>query len=126
MRNLNELNKYRILGKEVIDMWGWEGDETCGAFRVPLPLKNISTVVIASIGMGWDHVSVSLADRCPTWNEMEYIKRMFFNPLETVMQLHVPASDHINYHPYCLHLWRPLEAIIPRPPASLVGPTTKK
>jgi hypothetical protein len=79
--------------------------------------------VLATSGMGWDHVSVSLSDRCPTWDEMEFIKRLFFKDDETVMQLHVPPKDHKCLHPYCLHLWKPHEATgsIPRPPNALVG-----
>jgi hypothetical protein len=38
---------------------------------------------------------------------MAFVKRLFFRDDETAMQLHVPASDHVNQHPYCLHLWRP-------------------
>lgn len=78
--------------------------------------------VIASDGYGWDHVSVSCEGRCPTWGEMELIKRLFFKEDETAMQLHVPPQDHVNCHPYCLHLWRPQDAEIPRPPSELVGP----
>jgi len=63
--------------------------------------------VMASAGMGWDHVSISRQNRCPNWPEMEHIKRLFFRDDETAMQLHVPPSDHISIHPYCLHLWRP-------------------
>ena len=63
--------------------------------------------VVFSDGRGWDHVSVSLATRCPTWGEMEYVRRLFFKADETVMQLHVPTTDHINQHDFCLHLWRP-------------------
>jgi hypothetical protein len=33
--------------------------------------------VIASDGEGWEHVSVSLANRCPTWDEMCFIKGVF-------------------------------------------------
>jgi hypothetical protein len=36
------------------------------------------------------------------------------------MQVHVPASEHINIHPYTLHLWRPLLLEIPRPPQGAV------
>lgn len=75
--------------------------ENSGAFQLG-PLR-----IVCSDGMGWDHVSVSRADRCPTWEEMEMVKRRFFKPTETVMQLHVPESDHINNHQHCLHLWRP-------------------
>ena len=77
--------------------------------------------VVASWGEGWEHVSVSHRERCPTWEEMEAIARHFW-PDQTAMQLHVPASDHINAHPYCLHWWRPIGGEIPRPPGWMVGP----
>lgn len=81
--------------------------------------------VIASDGLGWDHVSVSTRSRCPTWEEMAYIKSLFFRDDETAIEFHVPVSDHINQHPYCLHLWRPNDGReIPRPDAALVGVRT--
>lgn len=77
--------------------------------------------IISSVGMGWEHVSVSRHDRCPTWPEMDWVKNQFWLPIETVMQLHVPPCDHVNNHPYCLHLWRPrIGNVIPRPPKELV------
>lgn len=76
--------------------------------------------VIASWGEGWDHVSVSLPNRCPTWAEMEEIKHRFFEPDEVAYQLHVPSSMHINTHEYCLHMWRPQASEIPLPPIRLV------
>lgn len=60
-----------------------------------------------SDGSGWDHVSVSLATRTPTWEEMCWVKRLWFLPEEVVMQLHPAESEYVNYHPFCLHLWRP-------------------
>jgi len=72
--------------------------------------------IIASFGEGWDHVSVSLEKRCPTWAEMEAVKRAFFYPNEVAMQLHVATADHINRHPYTLHMWRPHDQPIPLPP----------
>ena len=75
-----------------------------------------------SFGFGWDHVSVSAKNRTPTWAELEYVRKLFFKPHETVMQLHVPESDHVNCHPFCLHLWRPQNEKIPRPPEWMVGP----
>lgn len=76
--------------------------------------------IIASWRCGWDHVSVSRVDRCPTWQEMEKVKRAFFRDDELAMQLHVPSKDHINVHPHCLHIWRPHHAAIPTPPIGLV------
>jgi hypothetical protein len=52
---------------------------------------------------------------------MEQVKRLFFRDDETAMQLHVPPSDYVNAHPYTLHLWRPLDQEIPRPPSVMVG-----
>lgn len=78
--------------------------------------------VVVSWGEGWEHVSVAHRTRVPMYDEMAYIARHFW-PDQTAMQLHVPASDHINIHPYCLHWWRPTTQEIPRPPAWMVGPT---
>ena len=77
--------------------------------------------IIASWGCGWDHVSVSLSDRTPTWAEMERVKRMFFEPDEVAMQLHVAESNHISMMDYCLHIWRPHNEKIPLPPKIMVG-----
>jgi hypothetical protein len=116
MRDLNLLNAHRVH----ID--GYEhGDETCGAFKFPSPIDGQSLHVIASCAMDWDHVSVSRANRCPNWPEMEFIRAKFFKEDETAMQLHVPVADHVNVHPYCLHMWRPQKQAIPRPPGHMVG-----
>lgn len=78
--------------------------------------------IIVSDGEGWDHVSVSLPTRCPSWDEMCWVKDLFFGPEETVMQLHPPKSRYVNHHPHCLHLWRPYNKSIPLPPTEFVGP----
>ena len=84
--------------------------------------KNRKTAaVIFSNGGGWEHVSVSFNHRCPTWEEMCEIKNMFFHPHEVVVQYHPAESEYVNTHPYCLHLWRPLEQDMPTPPAWMVG-----
>lgn len=112
MRNPSEFEKY------LIDEAGIDG----GAYALRSPLDQKALLVIASWGAGWDHVSVSRSNRCPNWNEMASVKRIFFRDDETVMQLHVPDGEHINCHPYALHLWRPQHGDIPRPPSILVGP----
>jgi hypothetical protein len=120
MRNLHELDQYRDRGSDAVRILGPSaGDHRHGIFYIPVGGESLK--VLASAGVGWDHVSVSLPDRCPTWDEMSIVHRMFFKPREMAMQLHVPASEHISYHPYCLHLWRPHHLAIPHPPPSLVG-----
>jgi len=94
-----------------------EGDDN-GAFVIKRHLSVLR--IIASAGGGWDHVSVSCEHRVPTWEEMEFVKRLFFKDDETAMQLHVPPRDHVNVHPNCLHLWRPHKYKIPLPPETYV------
>lgn len=120
MKDLHTLDKYRV---DMSRFYGSMGDGKNGAFKVYIGGR--SFFVIASDGGGWDHVSVSPCNRkrqsCPTWDEMCAIKDMFFEPEETVVQYHPPKSDYVNNHPYCLHLWRPQDKEMPRPPAIFVG-----
>lgn len=83
--------------------------------------------VIASDGMGWEHVSVSLQGRTPTWAEMCRIKDEFWGPEDVVLQFHPARSQYVNFATNCLHLWRaidtrgnPLEQRVP--PTYMVGP----
>lgn len=125
MRNLYELNRFRRTDKAVYRQFGGIGDDGCGVFQVPSCIDKAALVCIASSGLGWDHVSVSRRKRAPNWPEMDQIYKLFFLPTEAVMQLHVPSADHINDMPFCLHLWRPREEGIPRPPFGWwVGQTT--
>jgi hypothetical protein len=71
---------------------------------------------------GWEHVWVATdRRRSPNWPEMCFVKDLFWDEEERVMQLHPPLSEYVKMHPYCLHLWKPKEGSIPAPPASLVG-----
>ena len=107
-------------------IYGWPGDESCGCFRVPSPSDGQTLIAIASVGDGWEHVSVSRSNRPPNWAEMERIKRLFFEDDECCMQLHVPVSEHLNVSRNCLHIWRPQNAEIPRPPGWMVAPKAKE
>lgn len=76
--------------------------------------------VVWSFGGGWDHVSVSFPNRCPTWEEMCRIKEIFFREDECCVEYHPPRSEYVNIHPYCLHIWRPQHADILTPPTIYV------
>lgn len=69
----------------------------------------------------WEHVSVSTAHRTPNWREMEFIRDLFWMSHEIVLQFSVPRDQHINEHPYCLHLWKPIGVTIPLPPKLTVA-----
>lgn len=96
-----------------------------GAFILPPKIGNRTLYVIASDGMGWEHVSIHAYEgkrtRTPTWAEMCYVKDLFWDGEDIVMQLHPAKSEYVNNHPDVLHLWRPTETVIPAPPSILVG-----
>lgn len=119
------IEPYRVLE----GTWASRPGDHWGAFAIPHSGKMFTVLVsngdykAENVGpeYAWEHVSVSLRDRCPSWDEMCFFKSMFWKEDETVMQLHVPAANHKNFHKNCLHLWRPLLAEIPRPPDDTVA-----
>lgn len=113
---LQRVEKYRVRGGPFGTQ---ESDGPNGHFRIIGPRGRLH--VIASNGAGWEHVSVSLPARTPSWEEMCFIKNLFWEPNEVVIQFHPAESDYVNNHPYCLHLWRPTNAAVPTPPTILVG-----
>ena len=109
-------------------------DGNNGAFSLGRMIKTDGRVkrvtrffCIASDGEGWEHVSVSLPDRCPTWEEMAWIKSRFWDAEDAVIQIHPPASAYVNNHPWCLHLWRKAgtNAYCEWPPSWMVGINSK-
>jgi hypothetical protein len=101
------------LAQYVID----EDDRSNGIMKI----KPKGLVVQFSNGGGWEHVSVSRKGKTPSWSDMDWIKRKFWPDWACVIQYHVPAREHIDVHKFCLHLWRPRDAEIPRPPGWMVG-----
>lgn len=122
MKNLTILDQYRI------PHMGFMGDENCGKFIIPTEDGKLNFLVIASAYAGWDHVSVSLItadksseiNRCPKWSEMCYVKDLFFEHSETVVQYHPSKTNYVNNHEYTLHLWRPIDQELPIPPTYMV------
>lgn len=100
-------------------LWSLPGDR-CGAFFIRRPPVGPTFKVIVGDGLGWDHVSVSLRKRIPTWDEMAWIKSLFFEPEECALEYHPPASSYVNTCGQCLHLWRPQNEPIPMPPVGMV------
>jgi hypothetical protein len=93
-----------------------------GAFFIPLQSDpKIVFKVIVSDGSGWDHVSVSLPNRCPTWPELCWIKDLFWPEDQTVVQYHPAKSEYVNNMKYCLHLWRYQAMQFPVPPSYMIG-----
>src|SRR5262245_32080714 len=89
-----------------------------GAFDIESPEPGWRLAIIASDGsedcgvegaLGWEHVSLrayrGAQNRTPTWKEMAFIKGLFWDDEDVVMQLHPRKSEYVNVHPYVLHLW---------------------
>lgn len=84
--------------------------------------NNITFRMVASNGLGWEHVSISLdKKRSPDWEEMCMLKNIFWDEDDCVIQFHPAKKDYVDNHPNCLHLWRPIEGIFPTPPTELIG-----
>ncbi len=117
MKNLNEFNEYRIRNK-----FGFLGDDQVGQFFIPL--RGVTFQVVASVGQGWDHVSVSILYekdgktlmRIPNYEEMDIVKNMFFEGSESVIEIHPKKEDYVNQNEFVLHLWRPLNQDLQLPP----------
>lgn len=80
MKNLlfPEIDALRRRSRDVVALYGNIGNARLGVFDVPHPRTGVTLKVIATALDGWDHVSVSLPNRCPNWPEMEHVKRLFF------------------------------------------------
>ena len=120
--NLQILEKFRIksgpLKTAQVDLYG--------AFFMPFkshktPMKIMASPMDGDPALDWQHVSCSFPDRCPTWDEMCIIKDIFWKPEDCCIQIHPPASEYVNNHKYCLHIWKYMAGEIPRPRQETVG-----
>lgn len=106
--------------------WSTSADGNNGVFHLESVEPGWRLMVLASDGGGWEHTSVSAnrgdKQRTPTWKEMCYVKKLFWDDEDVVVQFQPRASEYVNFHPNVLHMWRPTEAAIPTPPPLFVGP----
>ena len=92
-----------------------------GFFMIPGPYNQTLAVMVAPSDTEWQHVSVSLKNRCPNWPEMCFIKDLFWDEDDIVVQFHPKKSEYVNNAKTCLHLWRWTRGEFPTPPSILVG-----
>jgi len=52
---------------------------------------------------------------------MCFIKDLFWDVEDVVIQYHPAKSEYVNRHDYCLHLWKPVDFEMLAPPKELVG-----
>lgn len=64
----------------------------------------------ATVDTLWAHASISRRDRIPTYDDLKLLHRaVFFRGPGWAYQVFAPASEHVNIHPYTLHLWGRLD-----------------
>jgi len=87
-------------------------------------LRVLMSVGIESDGRRWMHVSASRAGRCPSWEDMDTVKRIFIGDERIAYQVHPPRAEHYDAPKgvgpgprvgTVLHLWAPLEGVPPLP-----------
>lgn len=97
-----------------------------GVFYVPPTKNNRGLIIICSDGGGWEHISVRAWSRkggeaMPNWTEMCVAKHLFWAKEDACVQYHPRASEYVTAHPFVLHIWRPVDGVLPEPPAWMVG-----
>jgi hypothetical protein len=116
-KNNDKINQYRLRTGYFAST---DLDHNNGLFIISRNGKVLRCIV--SDQLNWDHVSVSIENGKypPTWDDMSFIKDLFFDDEETVIQYHPPKSRYVNIHPGVLHMWRPHGVAIPLPPTIMV------
>ena len=98
-----------------------QGDD---GFACQIPRQGFDLCIIVSWGEGWDHVSVHARTVkgifVPVWEDMCYVKNLFFKASETVVQYHPPSDVYVNNHKGTLHLWRSQNEEMKLPPIWMV------
>lgn len=52
------------------------------------------------------HVAISYPDHDPTWEEIKVARAIFYPPDVDVMMVLPRASNYVNRHTHCFHLWQ--------------------
>ncbi len=73
---MKSIGMLRINSKLEIGQIGVDGGQ--GYVNLGRIDTHFRAAVVFSCGGGWDHVSASYPDRCPTWEEMCKVKDIFF------------------------------------------------
>ena len=86
------------------------------AFReIVTGLRVIVTDSTEVDGRLWRHISFSRGDRMPSYDDMLEAKRAFAGAHRSAVMILPKDKDHVNCHPYCLHLFALLEGSWPLP-----------
>ena len=114
MKDLRLLDDNRVLIQELKHINKKENRHNSGVFNINI--KGKIWLVVASVGLGWQHVSISNSNGLmPTWDIMETLKKKFFKEDEFAIEFHPLKENYVNNVVNCLHLWLPEDGEFPYP-----------
>jgi hypothetical protein len=79
------------------------------AWRRADGLQVICSSDIEGDGHPWLHVSVSRKMQLPDYQDLCQVKKAFVGKRAKALMVFAPEDEHINDHPYCLHLFSRLD-----------------
>ena len=84
----------------------------CETFPNKIYSKELDLSIVWSVeridGKVWRHVSIAHRTRMPTYHELRIVKVWLLGAEAKAIQVFAPASEHVNVHPFALHLWAPV------------------
>jgi len=122
-------NKFRVKNSRDPRMNSTDEDGNNGCFSIKQSYGKKALFHIQAFDeICFEHVGVSilLSNRFPTWEEMCYVKCLFWDEDDPVIQIHPAKENYVNYAKYSLHLWRSKDSAQALPPSILVGPKDQK
>ena len=80
---------------------------------INLPDSGLCTCVFGLNEYGYEHVSMSPCkkNKIPSWEDMTYLKNIFWMDEEECYQIMPRKSEYVNIKGNCLHLWRPVNGL---------------
>lgn len=81
----------------------WPGGK--GFRHVGHGLLVLISVSVEEDGLRWMHLSFSHRNRTPTYENMALVKETFVGEHRKAIMVLPGKHEHVNVHPYCLHLW---------------------
>lgn len=100
--SVNALKMRRVLGRgnwSTPTPFGPDGWKT-------VALDGSASVIVSVSDHGpdeWIHASIARIDRMPTYEDLKLLHAAVFGD-RWAYQVFAPPSDHVNIHPYALHL----------------------
>lgn len=120
-KTTSHIDQYRLPPEQDKTFGTRPEDGMNGMFYIRYKDTNIVFRCLVSNGDGetprvpWEHVSACARaknskgrnyERVPNWEEMCWIKDLFWGEEETVVQFHPAKENYVNCHPNVLHLWK--------------------